>query len=244
VQRFEGATHEVVLGSATSDAIVAVAREEGVTPYVLLLAVFSTLLYRVTGQDDVLLGSPFANRSRPEFEPLIGYFANTLVVRARLAANPSFRDLLARVRATTLELLDHQELAFESIVEAVRPPRDAGVNPLFQVNFRVRVDTSPTLHLSGMTTHRLPVEIGLARFDLALELHVHEEGVLAEFNYDTSLFERGTIERLADAFVDLLGQVLDRRDTRLLEFRVPTELGLGTTARRAGPVRRSRAQQG
>jgi hypothetical protein len=239
VQRFEGAVHEVALGAEVAQALIAAGHDEAVTPYMFLLATFSTLLYRVTGQDDILLGGPFANRARPEFQQLIGYFANTLVVRTRLGGNPTFRELLSRVRETTVELLDHQELGIEAIVEAVRPPRDAGVNPLFQVNFRVRVDPTPTLALAGTTTRRLPVEIGLARFDLALEVHVHEEGVLAEFNFNSDLFDRGTVERLADAFVRLLGQALDDPQTRLLQFRVPAELGVGT-AQATHPIRRSR----
>jgi hypothetical protein len=245
VQRFEGAVHDVALGPEVAQAVTAASGDESVTPYMFLLAVFATLLYRVTGQDDILLGGPFANRGQPDFQPLVGYFANTLVVRARLAGNPTFRELLSRVRETTAELLDHQELTFEGIVDAVRPPRDAGVNPLFQVNFRVRVDPNPTLELAGTSTRRVPVEIGLARFDLALELHVHQQGVLAEFNFDTDLFDRPTIERLADGFVELLAQALERPSARLLEFRLADELVSPRAPEpQARPIVRSRARGG
>jgi amino acid adenylation domain-containing protein len=241
--RFEGGVHEVALGPEVAQAVTSACREENVTPYMFLLAVFATLLYRLTGQDDILLGGPFANRGQPDFQRLVGYFANTLVVRARLAGNPTFRELLSRVRETTAELLDHQELTFEGIVDAVRPPRYAGVNPLFQVNFRVRVDPNPSLELAGTSTRRVPVKIGLARFDLALELHVHQEGVLAEFNFDTDLFERQTIERLADGFVELLAQTLDRPSSRLLEFQLHDDLvSPRATAPQARPILRSRAR--
>jgi amino acid adenylation domain-containing protein len=245
VHRFEGGVHEVALGPEVAQAVTSACREENVTPYLFLLAVFATLLYRLTGQDDILLGGPFANRGQPDFQRLVGFFANTLVVRARLAGNPTFRELLSRVRETTAELLDHQELTFEGIVDAVRPPRYAGVNPLFQVNFRVRVDPNPSLELAGTSTRRVPVEIGLARFDLALELHVHQEGVLAEFNFDTDLFERQTIERLADGFIELLAQALDRPSARLLEFQLHDDLvSPRATAPQARPILRSRARGG
>ncbi len=243
VERFEGAIHELALGPEVARAVIAASREENVTPYMFLLSVFATLLYRYTGQDDILLGGPFANRGRTEFQQLVGFFANTLVVRARLAGNPTFSELLSRVRETTTDLLDHQELSFEGIVDGVRPQRRAGVNPLFQVNFRVRVDPSPSLALTGTTTRRVPVEIGLARFDLALELHVHQEGILAEFNFNTDLFERESIERLSAGFVSLLTQALDRPATRLLEFQMPDDLlSVGAPAPQAGPIRRSRAR--
>ena len=238
VQRFAGAVHEVELGPEIARALATTAHDEDVTPYMILLAVFATLLYRITGQDDILLGSPFANRQEPGFQQLVGYFANTLVVRARLAGNPTFRELLSRVRETTIELLDHQELGFEAIVEAVRPPRNAATNPLFQVNFRVRVDPTPTLELAGTTTRRLPVEIELARFDLSLELHAHESGVLAEFNFDTDLFDRPTIGRLAEGFAQLLGQTLNDPSTRLLQFRLSDDLAV-TAPRAPRPIRRS-----
>ena len=243
VERFEGGVHEVARGPEVARAVTSACREEGVTPYMFLLAVFATLLYRLTGQDDILLGGPFANRGWPEFQQLVGFFANTLVVRARLAGNPTFEELLSRVRETTADLLDHQELSFEGIVDAVGPPRVAGVNPLFQVNFRVRVDPTPNLALTGTTTRRVPVEMGLARFDLALELHVHPDGVLAEFSFNTAVFERQSIERLGESFIDLLAQALDRPATRLLEFQLPDDLlSLGATASRTPPIRRSRAR--
>jgi len=237
VQRFAGAVHEVELGPDVARAVLAAANETGVTPYMLLLGVFSTLLYRITGQDDILLGGPFANRTRPEHQPLVGYLANTLVVRVRLSGNPSFRELLQRVRETTIELLDHQEVGFEAIVGAVRPPRNASANPLFQVNFRVRSDPAPTLELKGAATRRIPVDIGVARFDLALELHVHDGGVLTQFSFDSDLFERETIEQLSDSFIVLLQQSLQDSSTRLLQFRLNAVRGSSVPAR---PIARSR----
>ena len=136
---FEAGRHTIELPGSVADDLRALCAAEGVTPYMLLLAAFATLLYRETGQDDMLVGGPSANRGRAEFEGLIGFFANTLVTRVQLRGNPTFRELLARVRRTVLEAIEHQELPFERVVELVRPPRRPGVNPLFQVNFRTRV---------------------------------------------------------------------------------------------------------
>ena len=147
---------------------------------------------------------------------MIGFFANTLVLRVRLGGNPSFTELLARVRQTALESYDHEELPFDRIVDAVRPRRDPGVNPLFQVNFRVRSGRLPTLELDGAETRPLRVETGLARFDLALELHVVDGEIGAELGYNTQLFDAATIERLARELVTLLEDAVTRPETPLL----------------------------
>jgi non-ribosomal peptide synthetase component F len=187
----------------------------------LLLAVFATLLYRETGQDDILLGGPAANRVRGDFDGIVGFFANTVVTRAQLQGNPVFRELLARVRRTVLEALDHQELPFERVVDAVRPQRLAGVNPLFQVNFRVRVGEQPTLELTGTRSSPVAIDLGLARFDLALEAQVEADGIGTELLYATTLFDAERVERLAATFETLLRQALADPGRRLLAFELP-----------------------
>jgi non-ribosomal peptide synthetase component F len=189
----------------------------------LLLSVFAVLLYRHTGQDDVLVSGPFANRGRADFDNLVGFFANTLVMRVRMAGNPQFATLLARTRETTLEVLDHQEASFEHIVEAARPQRVPGVNPLAQVNFRVRVDPAATLKLGDAATSLVPVDVGFVHFDLALELNALDTGIAGEFIYNTALFDRGSIERLAMDFELLLNQVLENPEARLLSLQLPSE---------------------
>src|SRR5205823_14967262 len=149
---FESAKHEVVMPRQVAEDVLRLCRENDATPYMLLLSVFGLLLYRLTGQDDILVSGPFANRSRGEFDHLIGFFANTLVMRVRLAGNPPFTTLLARTRETALEALDHEEVPLQRVVEAVRPQRIPGANPLTQVNFRVRVDPPATLELTGAAT--------------------------------------------------------------------------------------------
>jgi hypothetical protein len=196
---------------------------EGVTPYMLMLAAFGTLLYRATGQDDVLVSGPFANRDRAEFDRLVGFFANTVVTRVRHGGNPSFSTLLGRVRQTVLGAFDHQEVPLDHVVEALAPERRAGFNPLVQVNFRVLAEPPPTLRLRGAATSNMPVAIGLTHFDLALEVHVLAEEISAEFIYKTDLFDRESIARMAADFEALLRQAVARPDTRLLALELPSE---------------------
>jgi amino acid adenylation domain-containing protein len=219
-QTFEGATHHFVLDRELTEAVRQVCAATQLTPYMLLLAAFGTLLYRTTGQDDILFGGPMANRERPGLEHLIGFFANTVVVRVGMGGNPTFDELLRRVRDSVLASYEHQEVPLELVVEAVRPNRDPGVHPLFQVNFRVRVGDAPALELAGTRTQPVPVDLGLARFELALELHVSEERIEAELNYNVALFDEPTVERLAGDFEAVLRTLTADPQTRLLSVQL------------------------
>jgi hypothetical protein len=230
---------EFELPREVADDVRSLCAAADVTPYMLLLSVFATLLYRETGQDDILVGGPSANRARPEFDGIVGFFANTIVTRVELAANPTFRDLLARVRRSVLEALDHQELPLERVVDAVRPPRRPGVNPLFQVNFRTRIGASPTLELAGTTSEPIRIDLGLARFDLALEVQVRNDGIGAELLYATALFDAERVERLAAAFEALLRDALRDPQRRLLAFELPDD---GPAAQAAGGIRGFRSR--
>jgi amino acid adenylation domain-containing protein len=236
MQSFDGAVLVHQLSGELADRVRETCRLENVTPYMLLLAAFATLLYRRTGQDDILFGGPMANRDQPEFQDLIGFFANTIVVRVRLGGNPTFSELLASVRDSVLESYEHQEVPFELVVDAVRPARDPGLNPLFQVNFRVRVGEPPVLNLAGTRTSAVPVDLGLARFDLALELHLLEGGVAAEFNWNTALFAHETIQRLAADFEGLLAHGLTDPETKLLSLELGARSGNESHADPSGPA--------
>jgi amino acid adenylation domain-containing protein len=250
-QTFDGATHHFVLDGELADAVRELCAATQVTPYMLLLAAFASVLYRASGQDDILFGGPMANREQPGLEHLIGFFANTVVVRVRLEGNPTFNELLARVRNSVLASYEHQEVPLELVVEAVRPERGPGVNPLFQVNFRVRVGDPPGLELAGTKVEPVPVDLGVARFELALELHVLDDRIEAELNYNTARFDERTVQSLAGDFESVLRRLTLDGDTRLLDLQVavgqaagdlagaPVGGGAGLRrARRAGPADR------
>ena len=226
VQGFEGAHHHFALPGPVAREALEISRRHGVTPFMTLLAVFAVLLYRLTGQDDVLVGSPIANRSKLELENLIGFFSNTLVLRVRLGGNPSFRDLLERVREVALGAYEHQDVPFEKVVELTRPVRDASANPLFQVNFRVQTGPTTGLELPGLEIEPLVVDVGFARFDLALELQLREDGLRGYWEYNRELFRPESVARFAATFDRLLADVLTRPDERILAFDVDTDTAL------------------
>ncbi len=247
-QTYEGASLAVRMPSDVADDVLRLCRETGTTPYMLLLSVFGLLLYRRTGQDDVLIGGPFANRARTEFDNLVGFFANTLVLRIRLAGNPTFAELLGRVGETVLGALDHQESPFGLVVDAMRPARHAGVNPLVQLNFRVGVDPPATLDLVGATSVNVPLDPGFAAFDLALDLRVLKDGIAGEFIYHTDLFDRASIELLAADFEGLLRQILGDPEARLLDYMLTSEEAVGRSGATDGAAirgfRRTSGQRG
>ncbi len=217
VQRHVGRHRYVAFEAGLGEAVVALARREAATPYMALLALFDALLYGFTGQDDIVVGSPVAARNHVELEPLIGFFSNTLVLRNRLAGNPTFVELLARVRETTAGAIAHQELPFEKLVEILNVRRDPSFNPLFQVNFRAQGQPRELLQLPGVETiGAIPVDIGFARFDLALELQIDGGELGGYFEYDEDLFDAATIDRLASDFEELTRRVVAAPEAPLL----------------------------
>jgi hypothetical protein len=217
VQAHRGRHRYVSFDGALGADIAALARSEGVTVFIVLLAAFDALLYRFTGQEDVVVGSPFAGRNESEIEGLIGFFSNTLVLRNRLAGNPTFRELLARVRASTAGALAHQELPFEKLVESLRVRRDPSFNPLFQVNFRANAHERQLLQLPGVrTVGSIDVDIGFSRFDLALELQIEGGELGGYFEYDEDLFDAETIDQLAADFEQLVRKIVVAPETPIL----------------------------
>lgn len=214
VQTFAGSHHRFTLGGPELVAgVSALAREEGATAYMTLLAAFVATLHRWAGLADVCVGTPIAGRGRVELEPMVGFFSNTLVLRVQLSSELTFRQLLRRVKETALGAYEHQELPFEKVVETVSPPRDPSHNPLFQVNFRVQASVSAPLRLPEVTVTPLPVDVGFSRFDLALDLHLLDDRVTGYVEYNEALFENATAVRLASRFGHLLRDALERPDT-------------------------------
>ena len=198
----------LTLDTAMTAALHECGRQEGVTLFMVLLAAFQVLLYRYTGQDEVVVGSPIADRRRPEIEGLIGFFVNTLVLRTDTSGNPSFRELIGRVRAENLLAYGHQDLPFDQLVEELAPTRDLSHNPLVQVFFQLfqPAERQIGLNLSGVEVTALPEESVATRFDL--ELHLVESGsggFEAELLYAVDLFDESTMWRFAEHYRQVLG---------------------------------------
>jgi hypothetical protein len=219
VPSFRGARLNLALSQGLYESLRSLARGQGVTLFMALLASFKTLLWCWTGQEDILAGSPIAGRNHVETEPLIGFFVNTLVLRTDLRGNPTFRQLLGRVRERTLGAYAHQEMPFEKLVEVLKPTRNPGRNPLFQVNFRAQTELTPPPRLCGLVARNIDFDPGISRFDLAAELWATPEFFGGYIEYATDLFERPTIERLAGDFQRLLSLILAQPDSPLQDLR-------------------------
>ena len=205
VQSFRGAHQSFTLSLELTKALSLLIRREGVTLFMALLAAFDTLLYRYTGTEDILVGSPIANRNHGEIEELIGFFVNTLVLRTDMSGNPSFQELLGRVREVALQADTHQDLPFQILVEELQPQRDLSYSPLFQVMFAFEEDVSrQKLELFGLTANSRVIENNTAKFDLTLFLEQTSAGLVGKWAYNTDLFDASTIERMTRHFQTIL----------------------------------------
>ena len=203
-QSFRGARQPLSLPESLTAAVNELSRREGVTQFMTLLAAFQVLLYRYSGQEDVVVGLPIANRNRTEIEGLIGFFVNTLVLRADLSEKPTFKELLRRVRNVCLEAYARQDLPFEKLVEELRPERDLSRNPLFQVMFVLQNTPRPLPQTAGLSIERVDVLPATSLFDLSLYLRERDGKLIGFFEYNTDLFEPSTIERMIGHFETLL----------------------------------------
>jgi amino acid adenylation domain-containing protein len=203
VQRFRGGWRTTILPAPLTTALERMGRQGGATPFMVLLAGFATLLARWSGQADVPIGSPVAERSRPEVEGLVGFFVNTLALRLDLGGEPRFSDVLARVRETALGAWAHQDLPFEVLVEELVPERDLSANPLIQVTFSL--EQAPDVSLPGLDTRPFDYEADVAQFDLSLIGTRSAEGLTLAMNFRSDLFDGITAARLLEQLEILLG---------------------------------------
>ena len=216
VPTYRGAFHEISLPRPLTDALRALAQRGGATLFMTLFAAFTVLLQRYTGQEDVVVGSYVAARDRAELEGLIGFFINSLVLRADLEGDPDFRTLLGRVREMALDAYAHQELPFERLVEELQPERDLGRNPLFQVSFQLfsaQLEGSTPSGPEGAPT--IDLNRGMAIFDIAVNIWDGPDGLSGHVEYSTDLFEPATIARLIDHYRTLLKSVVAEPDARI-----------------------------
>ncbi len=224
VQTFAGAYQKFVLSFDLTDGLTQLSQQQGVTLFMTLLAAFDTLLYRYTGQSDILVGSPIANRNRSEIEGLIGFFVNTLVMRTNLAGHPTFNELLLRVREIALGAYAHQDLPFEMLVEALQPQRDLGYTPLFQVMFALQNAPISEVELAGLTITSLPASGATAKFDLSLLMQNTADGLVGVWEYSTDLFDASTIERMTGHFVTLLEGIVANPMQRISQLPLLTQV--------------------
>ena len=199
-----GAMASRVIPAALSQALEELCRRENATLFMVMLAAYQVLLARYSGQDDIAVGSPIANRNRSEVEVLIGFFVNSLVMRTDLSGNPSFRELLRRVRETTLGAYAHQDLPFEKLVDELQPDRDLSQNPLFQATFAVQNAPLSEFQLPGLTVQYVDSDVTSTRFDLEFHVWEAEQELSLVAFYNTDLFERATIERMLGHYHNLL----------------------------------------
>jgi len=216
VQRFRGAAKSFVFPKTLSEEVARVSRQFGVTPFMTLLAGFQLLLSRYSGQDDVLVGAIIANRNRAEIEGLIGLFANTLPLRTKLDGDPTFRELLERVKDNALGAYAHQDMPFERLVEELRPERSLSYNPLFQVLFSMQNAARRRFELSGLQLQPLGGVVGTtAKFDLSCFLLDGADGFSGRIEYNTDLFDGTTIERMLRHYQVLLKSAFADPDMRI-----------------------------
>jgi Condensation domain len=239
VQHHDGAHHALRFDAPLGARLLALGREEGATFFMTMLAAFATFLYRLTGEVDVVVGSPIANRVRPELDGLLGFFTNTVALRTRLGGNPSFREVVRRARETAVGAYEHQALPFDMVVEALRPRRDPSHNPVFCVNFRAQAAPRAQLELAGLETEPLTIDMGFSRFDLALEVQLVEGAITGYFEYNGELFEAETMVGFVDDLRSLLAAVVDDPDASVLAI----ALAGSRRARPAAPPRRGAARR-
>ncbi|HSU82502.1 MAG TPA: condensation domain-containing protein, partial [Thermoanaerobaculia bacterium] len=204
VTSWRGASRALALSPALLPLLQALARRQGVTLFMAVLAACQALLARISNTEDVSVGSPVAGRGQLRTEGLIGFFVNTLVLRTDLSGAPTFAELLARVRETSLDAYAHQDLPFEKLVEELHPQRDLSHAPLYQVSFVLDSDPPPALRLGDVEATLWPLETEIEKFDLSLTLGVGAEGLSGAIGFRSDLFDGTTIERLAGSFVRLL----------------------------------------
>jgi amino acid adenylation domain-containing protein len=213
VPSFSGGREPIAITAETNRALDALSEQESVTPFMALLTAFQVMLHRYANQDDIVVGSPVANRNRPELEKLIGFFVNTLVMRTNFSGDPTFRDALRRVREVALSAYAHQDLPFERLVEELQPKRDASRNPLFQVTFQILSERES--EEENDQSRVVNVEQLTSKFDLRCDLWYRGEGLTGYIEYSTDLFEKQTVLLMARHFEALVAAMVANPDQRI-----------------------------
>lgn len=217
-----GSNHEVALSASLVKSLNALARKEGVTMHAVLLAGFTLLLARYTGEDDIVVGTPLSNRGEVELESLIGFFVNTLPMRNQVPAERSVREFIRQVATNTLQVQQHQSVPLEQLVDCLRVQRDFSRHPLFQVMFAMESDVG-TDHPNWLSVVDLSAYENTAKFDLTLMLRPDADQIFARFNFATALFKEDSIKRLSGYFIDVLQQMVQDPEQPLKSISLSTQ---------------------
>ena len=223
IQTYHGASKSLSLPKNILDSVNDLGRREGVTLFMTLLAAFNALLHRWTGQEQITIGSPISGRNKIETENLIGFFVNTLLLRTAISDEMTFRDLLSRVRETTLGAYAHQELPFEKLVEELHPQRNAGHLSLIQVMFALQNSAENNLKFPGLEVEVLELETQTAKFDLTFVIREMKDGLRLVIEYNTNLFERETIERVLNQYSRLLESIVKNPNEKISRLNLLSE---------------------
>ena len=232
VSSLRGTRYPMPLSPEQLKRIADLSLASGTTPFRGTCAAFNLFLHCWSGQDDISIGSPVSPKSNRRVDGAIGFFVNTLVLRSDLSGDPTFRQLMTRVDKVVQGAVDHADLTFDKLVEALRPPREASRMPLFQVNFRILKAPVPALEIPGLTTTRPKfVDTGTAKFDLALELEA-ATGQDGFFEYSTDLFDPSTVAEMASDFEMVLMAVMAEPDRRISELTAVRDISQRVRLRR------------
>lgn len=218
VRSFAGALHQVVLAPDLLEALESFAQREYMTFFMLLLAAFESLLHCYSGTEDIVVGTDIANRNRLEIEDLIGFFVNNVALRTDLSGNPTFRELLKRVRKTTLDAFVHQDFPFDRLVKHINPQRQRSYVPLIQVLLVLQNAPSPVLQIPGLKMTPMEFDTGTSKFDIAVMNVKSDAGLLQTWTYNTDVFDASTIVEMASNLKKLLCSMLDQPDIHLHEL--------------------------
>lgn len=208
IQTYNGASVDFVLPKSLVQQLSSRAKEEKTTLFMLVFAAFNVLIYRYTGREDILIGSPIAGRQQLDLESLIGFFVNTLVIRTQLQGDTPFNELLESVKKTLLEAMHHQELPFDKLVEALQPERSLSHTPLFQIEFAWQNAFDMSLKLPDLDAKLYPLQSAVAKFDMTFYMQETKDCVLGLVEYNVDLFDKSTLERLIANFITLLTSIV------------------------------------
>ena len=223
LQTFKGRSFYFRLGREMTSALLSLGRENDCTLFMTLLSIFQVLIHRYTGQLDIVIGTPIANRRRIELEALIGFFVNALPLRTRITDNPTFREYLSGIRTICLEAYAHPDVPFEKLVEELRPQRDLSRSPIFQVMFALQNAPLPELKMGEIEITPLQIDSKTSKFDLTLFVENRDEDLFCCFEYNTLIFEESRIARMADHLKSLITGIIADPNFPILDYRILSE---------------------